>query len=103
MTPETFEPFCVKTTSESPNPLPLVHHLPSMFEEAAMVDLVTPFEGLAVDFVGGLAGEVELFVFAEFLFAAPEDLPPPGCARARPPTATINAATRKNNRSLGFI
>ena len=35
MTPVTCDPFWVKTTSESPNPFPVVHHFPSIVSTAA--------------------------------------------------------------------
>src|SRR6266542_2491873 len=77
MTPETREPSWVKMTSESPNPLPVVHHFPS-FLSATPLGVVF----LTVSF-GALPGAGLVVAFGVVLVVGLGSafiLPPPGCA-----------------------
>jgi hypothetical protein len=100
MIPETCEPFFVKTTSESPNPFPVVHHFPSIVSTAAgncvarIVLVVVDLElflaeafgaDFLVDFDGALtAGAAPVVIF-------PPDAWPPW-ASVWMATAAISAA-----------
>jgi hypothetical protein len=88
--PETREPSWVKMTSESPNPLPVVHHFPSIL---STTPLGTGF--LTVSF-GALFGGGLVVVFGVVLvfgFASELILPPPGCARTElSPTQMVRNA-----------
>ena len=55
MTPVTLAPLCVKTTSDAPKSLPLVHHLPSIDAGAVFARrfVVAGVAGLIV-FAGGV-------------------------------------------------
>ncbi|HKO35086.1 MAG TPA: hypothetical protein VJV21_01320 [Pyrinomonadaceae bacterium] len=54
MVPVTLAPLCVKTTSDAPKSLPLVHHLPSIDAGAEFVRLLDDDDAVAafVGFVG---------------------------------------------------
>jgi hypothetical protein len=51
MVPVTLAPLCVKTTSDAPKSLPLVHHLPSIDAGAVFVRLLDD-DGTVAGFVG---------------------------------------------------
>lgn len=51
MVPVTLAPLCVKTTSDAPKSLPLVHHLPSIDAGAEFVRLLEDDDAVA-GFVG---------------------------------------------------
>lgn len=78
MTPVTFEPVCVNTTSPPPKSLPVVHHLPSMLAAAPVERLL---EVLALDERALAFGVVELVagfvgLLTGFAAAAEVTVPP---------------------------
>lgn len=90
--PDTCEPFCVKITSESPKPLPVVHHFPFIVDDGPAEAESSSFRLLAlrgeVDFRGVDLLPVLLVAFAAGLVvgavegAGPVTVPPEGWAAA---------------------
>ena len=101
--PVTLAPLCVKTTSDAPKSLPLVHHLPSIDAGAVFVRLLDD----DADGVAGLVvlvGAVRVLLF-EFVFGFVSGvvvLPPAGWAAAVQ-AQLINIAQHKSKRICGFI
>jgi uncharacterized membrane protein YeiH len=90
-----FEPLCVKTTSEAPKSLPLVHHLPSI---EAGIPLAGPPLGLlvfGVVFAGDFGGVLDVVVGVG---RVSDVLPPEGWAdacAARATIVTVAVATKR--------
>lgn len=76
--PVTLAPLCVKTTSDAPKSLPLVHHLPSIDAGAVFVRLRGDAGGFAGFVV--LAGPLRVLLFEFVLDVVPVVvvLPPAG-------------------------
>jgi hypothetical protein len=95
----------VNTTSESPKPLPLVHHLPSIDAGVVLVGL-DALEELLAGFVVLLNGDVVLPVLGllvGFVVAPPVVLPPAGCDITFAALATVSAPPIRIARKVGFI
>lgn len=105
MTPDTADPVCEKTTSESPKSLPLVHHFPSIEAGGPLVDLFEVFAELLLAGFVVLAGAVDvpvlgLLVVVAVVVAPPDDLPPVGCADACPQNIRTSVGSREMTRML---
>src|SRR5258706_1705611 len=79
MTPETFEPFWLNTTSDAPKSFPLVHHLPSIEAMAPRFDPVLVLDDVFAGTFAGVFVALPVLLFAG-AFGVSEVLPPAGCA-----------------------